>query len=77
MFLHLNSHLENLYQNIKALERLAARHVFQSLNLVRIKILVIAEFVGIYCNGVGTAESIKRKMEVVYDTVMNGFKEKA
>lgn len=37
MFLQLNSHLANLYRNIKALEELAARHVFQSLNSVRVK----------------------------------------
>ncbi|PKU33562.1 hypothetical protein llap_16133 [Limosa lapponica baueri] len=76
MFLHLNSHLEKLYQNIKALERLAARHIFQSLNLVRIKILVIAVHFHKFSNGLGTAGSNKRKIEVGYDVVMNGFKEK-
>lgn len=43
--------------------------------LVRIKILV-AKFVGMYYSGVGTAGSIKRRVEVGCDIVMNRFKEK-
>lgn len=51
MFLQLNSHLENVYRNIKALEELAARHVFQSLNPVMVEILGMARLVRTYCTG--------------------------
>lgn len=53
MFLQLNSHLANLYRNIKALEELAARHVFQSLNSVRVKKknLIMVRLVRMCCSG--------------------------
>lgn len=42
--------------------------------MVRKKLLVLAEFVGMYCSGVGIAGSVKRKMEVDYDIVITGLK---
>lgn len=56
---------------------LAARHILWSLNLLRIKVLFTAGFVGIYCSGAGTAESVKMKIKVGYDIAMNKFEGKA
>ncbi|KAJ7414798.1 Nuclear transcription factor Y subunit beta [Willisornis vidua] len=69
---------QDIYLPIANVARIMKNAIPQTgkfLNLVRMKIVVVAEFVGTYCSGVGTPGSLTGKTEVDHDTVMSRFKE--